>query len=92
MGTGPREARARADGDGDVDCSAAPAPPVPGKSVVVRVVSGKVFISFRAGGRATGPPKGFAPFTGAANIRSGSQLDKSKGRIASDVALETPGV
>ena len=45
-------------------------PPVPGKSVVVRVVSGQVFIKFPAGQgpRAVVPPPGFVPLKGAANV------------------------
>ena len=72
---------------------APPAPPVPGKSVVVRVVSGEVFVKLPGSGRAraTGPPKGFVPFTGAANIPVGSQLDTSKGRVALTSAADTGG-
>jgi hypothetical protein len=68
-------------------------PPVPGKSVVVRVVSGQVFIK-RApirGARAAGPPKGFVAFTGAANIPVGSQLDTRTGRVALTSAADTGG-
>jgi hypothetical protein len=70
-----------------------PPPPVPGKSVVVKVVSGQVFIKRPGSGRAraTGPPKGFVPFTGAANIPTGSQLDTSKGRVALTSAADTGG-
>jgi hypothetical protein len=69
-----------------------PPPPVPGKSVVVKVVSGQVFIKRPASGRArqaTGPAKGFVPFTGAANIPVGSQLDTRKGRVALTSAADT---
>ena len=71
-----------------------PAPPVPGKSVVVKVVSGTVYIKLPGKGRAraTGPPKGFVPFTGAANIPVGSQLDTSKGRVELTSAADTGGV
>jgi hypothetical protein len=72
-----------------------PPPPVPGKSVVVKVVSGQVFIKRPASGRArqaTGPAKGFVPFTGAANIPVGSQLDTRKGRVALTSAADTGGV
>jgi hypothetical protein len=71
-----------------------PPPPVPGKSVVVRVVSGQVFIKLPGSGRAraTTPPKGFVPFTGAANIPVGSQLDTKKGRVALTSAADTAGV
>ncbi|HEX5924648.1 MAG TPA: Ig-like domain-containing protein, partial [Baekduia sp.] len=71
-----------------------PAPPVPGKSVVVRVVSGTVYIKLAGSSRAraTGPPKGFVPFTGAANIPVGSQLDTSKGRVELTSAADTGGV
>jgi hypothetical protein len=70
-----------------------PPPPVPGKSVVVRVVSGEVFVKLPGSGRAraTGPPKGFVPFTGAANIPVGSQLDTNKGRVALTSAADTGG-
>jgi hypothetical protein len=68
-------------------------PPVPGKSVVAKVVSGQVFIKKAGTGRAraTGPPKGFVPFTGAANIPVGSQLDTSKGRVELTSAADTAG-
>jgi hypothetical protein len=68
-----------------------PPPPVPGKSVVVRVVSGQVFIKYPPGyvPRATGPAKGFVPFAGAANIPVGSQLDTRKGRVALTSAADT---
>jgi hypothetical protein len=70
-----------------------PLPPVPGKSVVAQVVSGQVFIKYPAGftGRATGPSKGFTPFTGAANIPVGSQLDTKKGRVKLTSAADTAG-
>jgi len=71
-----------------------PPPPVPGKSVVVKVVSGQVFIRRPASGRArqaTGPAKGFVPFKGAANIPVGSQLDTRKGRVALTSAADTGG-
>jgi hypothetical protein len=60
-----------------------PAPPVPGKSVVVRVVSGQVRIKL--------PGKGFVPLTDAANIPMGSQLDTRKGRVALTSAADTAG-
>jgi hypothetical protein len=71
-----------------------PAPPVPGKSVVARVVSGQVFIKLPAGkrARAVTPGKGFVPFTGAANIPVGSQLDTANGRVALTSAADTGGV
>jgi hypothetical protein len=70
-----------------------PLPPVPGKSVVVKVVSGQVFIKYPPGytARATTPLKGFAPFTGAANIPVGSQLDTKKGRVKLTSAADTKG-
>ena len=70
---------------------AASPPPVPGKSVVVKVVSGQVFIKRAGSARAAGPAKGFVPFTGAANIPVGSQLDTSKGRVALTSAADTGG-
>jgi hypothetical protein len=60
-----------------------PAPPVPGKSAVVRVVSGTVLIKL--------PGKGFVPLTAAANIPIGSQLDTTKGRVALTTAADTGG-
>ena len=71
----------------------APLPPVPGKSVVVQVRSGTVLVKYPAGytPRATSPSSGFVPFTGAANIPVGSQLDTSKGRVALTSAADTGG-
>jgi hypothetical protein len=57
-------------------------------------VSGEVFIKLPAGGRsarATGPPKGFVPLKGAANIPMGSQLDTEQGRVALTSAADTGG-
>jgi hypothetical protein len=73
---------------------APPPPPVPGKSVVVRVVSGQVFVKYPPGytPRAAGPAKGFVPLTGAANIPVGSQVDTKKGRVALTSAADTGGV
>jgi hypothetical protein len=69
-----------------------PPPPVPGKSVNVSVVSGQVFVKLPgAGGRATGPAKGFVPLTGAIQIPVGSQLDTSKGRVRLTSAADTGG-
>ncbi len=48
-------------------------PPEPGKSVVVGVVSGQVFVTSRAGKRTR--------LTGSANIPVGAQVDTSKGRV-----------
>jgi hypothetical protein len=52
-----------------------------------------VFIKLPGSGRAraTAPPKGFVPFTGAANIPVGSQLDTRKGRVALTSAADTGG-
>ena len=60
-----------------------PPPPVPGKSAVVRVVSGTVLIKL--------PGKGFVPLTAAANIPMGSQLDTRKGRVELTTAADTAG-
>jgi hypothetical protein len=74
-----------------------PPPPSPGKTVVVKVVSGEVLIKYppgyvpRAAPRATGPAAGFVPFAGAANIPVGSQLDTRKGRVALTSAATTGG-
>ena len=45
----------------------------------------------RARAPGDGPAKGFVPFTGAANIPVGSQLDTSKGRVALTSAADTGG-
>jgi hypothetical protein len=67
-------------------------PPVPGKAVNVGVVSGQVFVKLaRAGGRATGPAKGFVPLTGQKQIPVGSQLDTRKGRVSLTSAADTAG-
>jgi hypothetical protein len=70
-----------------------PAPPVPGKSVVVKVVSGQVLIKRPGSGRArqAGAAKGFVPLSGPANVPVGSQLDTSKGRVALTSAADTGG-
>jgi FG-GAP-like repeat len=60
-----------------------PPPPVPGKSVVVRVVSGQVRIKL--------PGKGFVALTGAVNVPMGSIIDTTKGRIALTSAADTGG-
>jgi hypothetical protein len=69
-----------------------PPPPVPGKSVVVRVVSGKVLIKYPPG---KAPPGGsttkFGPLTGAVNVPMGSVIDTTKGRIALTSAADTGG-
>ena len=69
-----------------------PPPPVPGKSVVVRVVSGKVLIKYPHG---KAPPGGsttkFGPLTGAVNVPMGSVIDTTKGRIALTSAADTGG-
>ena len=66
-------------------------PPVPGKSVNVQVVSGQVFIKLPGRARANAAAKGFVPFTGAANIPVGAQLDTQKGRVALTSAADTGG-
>jgi hypothetical protein len=68
-----------------------PAPPSPGKSVVVRVVSGTVTIKYPAGKAPPGTGKGFVPLTGALNIPMGSTIDTTKGRIALTSAADTAG-
>ena len=71
-----------------------PPPPVPGKSVVVKVVSGTVTVKYPPGytPRAASPrAAGFVPFKGAANIPVGSQLDTSLGRVALTSAADTGG-
>jgi VCBS repeat protein len=69
-----------------------PPPPVPGKSVVVRVVSGKVLIKYPRG---KAPPGGsttkFGPLTGAVNVPMGSVIDTTQGRIALTSAADTGG-
>jgi hypothetical protein len=72
----------------------APPPPVPGKSVVVKVVSGTVFVKYPPGyvPRAAGaPPAGFVPFKGGANLPVGTQLDTTQGRVALTSAADTGG-
>jgi hypothetical protein len=71
-----------------------PLPPVPGKSVVARVVSGQVLIKYPPGyvPRASGAASGFVPFAGAANIPVGSQIDTKKGRVAVTSAADTGAV
>jgi FG-GAP-like repeat len=66
----------------------APAPvplaaPVPGKSVVVKVVSGTV--------RIKRPGQGYVVLTGAANIPVGSLVDTRKGRVALTSTADTGG-
>jgi len=60
----------------------------------VKVVSGTVTIKYPPGytPRAASPrAAGFVPFTGAANIPVGSQLDTSRGRVALTSAADTGG-
>ena len=71
--------------------AAPPAPPTPGKSVVVRVVSGTVSIKYPAGKAPAGVGNGFVPLTGALNIPMGSTIDTTKGRIALTSAADTAG-
>ena len=69
-------------------------PPVPGKSVVVRVVSGQVFIKFPAGqASARRRPGRRASCRSRARRTSpiGSQLDTAKGRVALTSAADTGG-
>jgi FG-GAP repeat protein len=71
---------------------APPAPPVPGRSAVVRVVSGTVLIKYPPG---KAPPGGstttFGPLTGAVNVPMGSTIDTTKGRVALTSAADTGG-
>jgi hypothetical protein len=60
-----------------------PAPPVPGKSVVVKVVSGTVKIKR--------PGKGYVVLTDPANIPMGSLIDTRKGRVSLTSAADTAG-
>jgi hypothetical protein len=72
----------------------APPTPVPGKSVVVKVVSGTVFVKYPPGyvPRAAGAlPAGFVPFKGSANLPVGTQVDTRAGRIALTSAATTGG-
>jgi hypothetical protein len=71
----------------------APPAPVPGKSVVVQVVSGTVFVKYPPGyvPRAVIPAKGFVPFNGAANVPVGTQFDTKHGRVALTSAADTGG-
>jgi thrombospondin type 3 repeat protein len=95
------------DGIGDAcDPSNGNVPPVAGKSFVVRVTSGTVFIQLptRAAtaafarrssllGRAadTTAPAGFAVLKGAASVPIGSRLDTKNGRIALTSAADLKG-
>jgi hypothetical protein len=60
-----------------------PPPPVPGRSVVVRVVSGKV--------RIKRPGHGYVTLTDPANIPVGSLVDTRKGRVELSSAADTGG-
>jgi hypothetical protein len=84
---GDRDHDGLLDDEDDLDGSK---PPVPGKSVVVRVVSGTVLIKFPAGKGPRGVT-GFVPLKGAANVPVGSQLDTAKGRVALTSAADTGG-
>ena len=88
---GVRDANEPERGDGDVDGTAAPG--ATGTGQVGRREGGLGHGLHQAPGsgraRATGPPKGFVPFTGAANIPVGSQLDTSKGRVELTSAADT---
>jgi hypothetical protein len=70
-----------------------PPPPQPGKSVVVQVTSGTVFVKYPPGyvPRAVTPAKGFVPFKGAANLPVGTQVDTQHGRISLTSAADTAG-
>jgi hypothetical protein len=71
-----------------------PPSPVPGKSVVVKVVSGTVFVKYPPGyvpRAAPAPPTGFVPFKGGANLPVGTQLDTTRGRVALTSAATTGG-
>ena len=71
-----------------------PPPPVPGKSVVAKVVSGTVFVKYPPGyvpRAAPAPPTGFVPFKGGANLPVGTQLDTTRGRVALTSAATTGG-
>ena len=74
----------------------APLPPVPGKSVVIKVVSGTVLVKYPPGytprGAHAAAASGFVPFKGAANIPVGTQLDTRKGRVNLTSAADTGGV
>ena len=89
-GNGLRDVNSEPQSTATVIWAAVP-PPVPGKSVVAKVVSGTVLIKRAGSARAAGPAKGFAPFTGAANIPVGSQLDTKKGRVELTSAADTGG-
>jgi hypothetical protein len=70
-----------------------PPPPVPGKSVVVKVVSGTVLVKYPPGyvprAAQAAAASGFVPFKGAANLPVGTQLDTKKGRVALTSAADT---
>jgi hypothetical protein len=90
------------DGIGDAcDDSNGSLPPVAGVSVVVRVVSGQVFIDYPAGrGPAgfarsaqirRGAQRGFVRLRGAANVPVGSVLDTEEGRVSLTSAADLRG-
>jgi hypothetical protein len=72
-----------------------PPPPVPGKSVVAKVVSGTVLVKYPPGYTPrtahAAASSGFVPFKGAANLPVGTQLDTKKGRVALTSARDTGG-
>jgi hypothetical protein len=89
------------DGIGDVcDTSNGAVPPVAGKSVVVRVVSGRVFIHYPPGARPAGARTaqvnpggagGFVQLHGAANVPVRSVVDTEEGRLALTSAADLRG-
>ncbi|MEA2273774.1 MAG: hypothetical protein QOI98_2482 [Solirubrobacteraceae bacterium] len=99
----PNQDQADVDKDkiGDAcDDSNGAVPPVAGKSIVLRVVSGRVFILYPPGkGPATfaraaihkGPEPGFVPLKGASNVPIGSTVDTEEGRIALTSAADLRG-
>ena len=86
----PSQPDGDADGVGDACEVAAPGnlPPVPGESVVVKVLSGDVFVKLPATASvsrrlAQAPPiSGFVPLKGAASLPTGTIVDTRKGRLA----------
>jgi hypothetical protein len=92
----PAQADADHDGVGDA-CEVAPpgnVPPVDGRTVIVRVLSGTVFVRLPATAGAsrrlaqTAPIKGFVPLKGIAALPVGSEVDARKGSLALESTVD----
>jgi hypothetical protein len=92
----PTQADGDHDGVGDA-CEVAPpgnVPPVDGRTVIVRVLSGTVFVRLPATAGAsrrlaqTAPIKGFVPLKGIAALPVGSEVDARKGSLALESTVD----